>query len=118
MVNNKKTFKDLNVGDTIYFGCLDSDHIMESQLVSIELLPDNSNCYTEQSKIHFTPIEFGNFTISKILLERHDVVYYTFNNQGFWCGTSKEAVADHVIRAIKLKVALWNSRMNLLINNL
>ena len=117
MIVEKKTFADMKVGETLYFGCLDSYHIMESRLVSIEMLPDNDNCYTHSSDIRFTPVEFGNFAISKMILDRHDVIYYTHNNQGFWCGTSKEAVAEHVIAAIKSKIDFWYNRMIRFNNN-
>lgn len=114
---NKKTFADLKVGDILYFGTIDSDHIMMSRLVSIEMLPDLDNCYTNNSDIRFTPIEFGYFDINKIIVDKHDVIYYTFNDCGIWCGTSKIAVANHILNAIKSKIDVWNNKMNRLINN-
>ena len=118
MVIEKKTFANMKVGDSLYFGCLDSDHVMESKLISIEMLPDNDDCYTHRSEIRFTPVEFGNFTINKMILDHHDVVYYTYNNQGFWCGTTKEAVAKHVLRAMNSKIDIWYNKMIRFSNNL
>lgn len=117
MVIGKKTFADMKVGEKLYFGTLDCSYVMESTLVNIEMLTDEDNCYTLRSNVRFTPVEFGNFEISKCTLAYNDAVYYEFNGNWFWCGTSKEVVIECVLKALNEKRALWDNRINRFIDN-
>ncbi len=117
MVIGKKTFADMHVGDKLYFGALDCSHVMESTLLSIELLPDEDNCYTLRSNVRFTMVEFGKFKISKCILAHNDAIYYEFNGNWFWCGTSKEVVIECVLKALREKRTLWDDRINRFIDN-
>lgn len=118
MVLGKKTFADMKIGEKLYFGALDCSHIMESTLVNIEMLTDDDNCYTFRSDVRFTPVEFGHFEISKLILDKNDAIYYEFNGNGFWCGTSPEVVATCVLKALQHKRDFWQSRINHFVNNI
>ena len=118
MVIGKKTFADMHVGDKLYFGSLNCSHIMKSTLLSIELLPDEDDCYTIRSNVRFTPVEFGSFEISKCILACNDAVYYEFKGQWLWCGTSEEVIKECVLKALKEQRDLWDNRINRFINNI
>ena len=118
MVIGKKTFADMHVGDKLYFGSLNCSHIMKSTLLSIELLPDEDDCYTIRSNVRFTPVEFGSFEISKCILACNDAVYYEFKGQWLWCGTSEEVIKACVLKALKEQRDLWDNRINRFINNI
>ena len=118
MVLGKKTFADMKVGEKLYFGTLDCPHVMESTLVNIEMLTDENNCYTLQSNVRFTPIEFGNFEINKCILAYNDAIYYEFNDNWFWCGTSKEAVISCVLNALTDKRNFWQNRIDRFVKNI
>ena len=118
MVIGKKTFADMHVGDKLYFGSLNCSHIMKSTLLSIELLPDEDDCYTIRSNVRFTPVEFGSFEISKCILACNDAVYYEFKGQWLWCGTSEEVIKACVLKALKEQRDLWDNRINRFIDNI
>ena len=118
MVIGKKTFADMHVGDKLYFGSLNCSHIMKSTLLSIELLPDEDDCYTIRSKVRFTPVEFGSFEISKCILACNDAIYYEFKGQWLWCGTSEEVIKACVLKALKEQRDLWDNRINSFIENI
>lgn len=111
MVLGKKTFAEMKVGEKLYFGALDCPHIMDSTLVKIEMFVDEDDCYTIRSAVRFTPIEFGNFEISKCILDKNDAVYYEFNGNEFYCGTSPEVVAICVTKELKKKRDFWENRI-------
>ena len=112
-----KTFSELKVGDTLYFGTLDSSHIMESKLISIEMMLSDDNKFNHNSNIRFTPVEFGFFDIPQIIMKYHRVVYYEYNNTGFWCGTTKEGVRNAIIIEMTRKRDLWQNRIDRLMSN-
>ena len=118
MVIGKKTFADMHVGDKLYFGSLNCSHIMKSTLLSIELLPDEDDCYTIRSNVRFTSVDFGSFEISKCILACNDAVYYEFKGQWLWCGTSEEVIKACVLKALKEQRDLWNNRINSFIENI
>ena len=118
MVIGKKTFADMHVGDKLYFGSLNCSHIMKSTLLSIELLPDEDDCYTIRSKVRFTPVEFGSFEISKCILACNDAIYYEYKGQWLWCGTSEEVIKACVLKALKEQRDLWDNRINSFIENI
>lgn len=118
MVIGKKTFADMHVGDKLYFGSLNCSHIMKSTLLSIELLPDEDDCYTIRSKVRFTPVEFGSFEISKCILACNDAIYYEFKGQWLWCGTSEEVIKACVLKALNEQRDLWDNRINSFIENI
>ena len=118
MVIGKKTFADMHVGDKLYFGSLNCSHIMKSTLLSIELLPDEDDCYTIRSNVRFTPVDFGSFEISKCILACNDAIYYEFKGQWLWCGTSEEVIKACVLKALKEQRDLWDNRINRFINNI
>ena len=118
MVIGKKTFADMHVGDKLYFGFLNCSHIMKSTLLSIELLPDEDNCYTIRSNVRFTSVDFGSFEISKCILACNDAVYYEYKGQWLWCGTSEEVIKACVLNALKEQRDLWDNRINRFIDNI
>ena len=117
MVIGKKTFADMHAGDKLYFGSLNCSHIMKSTLLSIELLPDEDDCYTIRSNVRFTSVDFGSFEISKCILACNDAVYYEYKGQLLWCGTSEEVIKECVLKALKEKRDLWDKKKKKNIDN-
>lgn len=118
MIIGKKSFADVKIGDSLYFGSIDLSHIYESKVINIEMLPDEDDCFTIRSEVRFTPIEFGQFSISKCILDKNDAVYYTLpNGTGVYCGTSKEVVFNCVMDELNNKRKFWQDKINRFVDN-
>jgi hypothetical protein len=118
MIDNKKTFKDLNLGDTLYFASINSSNIIESRLIGMKILPDENGIYSNGEYILFTTDRCSQFKIPRLLYDIYDVVIIEFNNNKYWCSTSKETIIKCVIKAIEDEKNLWATRLILFINNL
>jgi len=114
----KKTFKDLNIGDTLYFASINSSNIIESRLVGMKILPDENGIYSNGEYILFTTDGFSQFKIPRLLCDMYDVIIIEFNNNKYWCSTSKETVAKCIIKAMEDEKNLWANRLIQFINNL
>ena len=104
----RKTFADIRVGDTLYWGAPDMDHNLDG-----EHMPN-------VCEVTFKTNDSFEFDMSNCLLDKHDCVIFThrINGNTIYIGTTKMTVANNIIKFLDNKIAFWASRKERLINRL
>jgi len=114
-----KTFADIRVGDTLYWGAIGMDHIATTIVTDTHLNLDGEHL-PKVCEVTFKTNEGFEFDMSNFLLDKHDCVIFThqINGNTIYIGTTKMAVANNIIKFLDNKIDFWSSRKEKLINRL
>ena len=115
----RKTFADIRVGDTLYWGAPDMDHVSTTIVTDTHLNLDGEHM-PKVCEVTFKTNEGFEFDMSNFLLDKHDCVIFTHqvNGNTIYIGTTKMAVANNIIKFLDNKIDFWASRKERLINRL
>lgn len=114
-----KTFAEVRVGDTLYWGAIDMDHISTTIVTDTHLNLDGEHM-PNVCDVTFETNESFKFDICNCLLPLHNCIIFAhkFSDNEIYIGTTKEAVATQILKTLDSKIKFWANRKERLINNL
>ena len=114
-----KTFANIRVGDILYWGAPDMDHISTTIVTDTHLNLDGEHL-PNMCEVTFKTNDSFKFDICNALLRIHNCIIFTHqvNGNEIYIGTTKDAVANNIIKFLDNKIAFWTSRKERLINRL
>ena len=95
----RKTFADIRVGDTLYWGAPDMDHVSTTIVTDTHLNLDGEHMPK----------------VCEVTFKTNDSFV---NGNTIYIGTTKMTVANNIIKFLDNKIAFWASRKERLINRL
>ena len=107
----RKTFADIRVGDTLYWGAPDMDHVSTTIVTDTHLNLDGEHM-PKVCEVTFKTNEGFEFDINNCLLNKHTCVIFTHqvNGNEIYIGTTKEAVAFQIVKYLTSKIKFWKDR--------
>lgn len=114
-----KTFVDIRVGDILYWGAIGMDHIATTIVTDTHLNLDGEHL-PKVCDVTFKTNDGFDFDICNCYIGIHNCVIFTneINGNDIYIGTTKEAVANNIIKFLDNKITFWTSRKERLINRL
>ena len=114
-----KTFADIHVGDILYWGAVDMDHIATTIVTDTHLNLDGEHL-PKCCDVIFKTNEGFVFDINNCILNRHNCVIFDHQvrDNTIYIGTTKEAVSRNILKTLDSKINFWTNRKQRLINNL
>ena len=116
---NFKNFSEVKVGDILYWSAPDMDHISTTLVTDIHLELDGEHL-PKCCDVIFTTIDSFEFSINNLILNRHNIVIFDHQITGntIYIGTTKEVVANQIIKYFDRKINLYNNMKIRFINNI
>ena len=114
----KRTFADIQVGDTLYWGAIGMDHISTTIVTDTHLNLDGEHL-PKVCDVIFKTNEGFKFDICNCLLDKHDCIIFTHvvNGNEIYIGTTKEAVAYQITKYLTSKIRFWSERKARFLDN-
>ena len=114
-----RTFADIRVGDILYWGAVDMDHIATTIVTDTHLDLDGEHL-PKCCDVIFKTNESFEFSITNFMLNRHNCIIFDHQRIGntIYIGTTKEAVSKNILKTLDSKISFWTNRKQRLINNL
>lgn len=116
---NFKNFSEVKVGDILYWSAPDMDHISTTLVTDIHLELDGEHL-PKCCDVLFTTVDSFEFSINNLILNRHNMVIFDHKITGntIYIGTTKEAVANQIIKYFDRKINLYSNMKIRFINNI
>ena len=114
-----KTFAEVRVGDTLYWGAIDMDHISKTIVTDTHLTLDGEHM-PSVCNVTFETNDSFKFDICNCLLPLHNCIIFShkFPDNEIYIGTTKEAVANQILKTLNCRINFWQNRKDKFINNL
>ena len=114
-----KTFTEVRVGDTLYWGAIGMDHIAETIITNTHLNLDGEHM-PSVCNVTFETNDSFKFDICNCLLHLHNCIIFShkFPDNEIYIGTTKEAVATQILKTLDSKINFWTNRKERFIENL
>lgn len=106
-----KTFADIKVGDILYWGAIDMDHVSTTIVTDIHLELDGEHM-PKFCEVTLTTNESFKFTICNILLDKHQCIIFSHQlpDNEIYIGTSKNVVATNILKRLDNHIKFWKDR--------
>ena len=116
--NMEKTFADIRVGHKLYWGAVGMDHISDTIVTNTHLNLDGEHL-PNACEVTFETNDSFKFGICNLLLEMHNCVIFTHKITGneIYIGTTKEAVANQILKTLDSKISFWTNRKERFLEN-
>lgn len=113
-----KKFSDIKVGDNLYWSSPDMDHISSTLVTDIHLELDGEHL-PKCCDVSFTTVDSFNFSINNLILDKHNLVIFTHkvNDNTIYIGTSKEVVANYILKYYEEKINFLEYKKSKFIKN-
>jgi len=113
-----KTFADIRVGDTLYWGAIGMDHVATTIVTDTHLNLDGEHL-PKVCEVTFETNESFKFDICNALLKMHNCVIFTHQttDNEIYIGTTKEAVAKQIVKTLDSKIVFWTNRRERFLEN-
>lgn len=113
-----KTFADIRVGNILYWGAIDMDHISDTIVTDTHLNLDGEHL-PDLCEVTFETNENFKFDICNALLRIHNCIVFQHKVTGneIYIGTTKEAVATQILKTLDSRISFWTNRKERFLEN-
>ena len=114
-----KKFSDVKVGDVLYWSAPNMNHISTTLVTDIHLELDGEHL-PKCCDVLFTTVDSFEFSINNLILDKHNIIIFEHNitSNTIYLGTTKEAVANQIIKYFDSQINLYNNMKIRFINNI
>lgn len=114
----EKTFADIRVGYKLYWGAIGMDHIATTIVTDTHLNLDGEH-FPSVCEVTFKTNDGFEFDICNALLRMHNCIIFThkINGNEIYIGTTKEAIAEHILKTLDSKISFWTNRKERFLKN-